>query len=1116
MIFLDAFSKEKFNSLLTDFSPKLKEYCKEAYPAEYINNYRGASDGSDALVAALTEVSKKRLDDIKTFLVDCQTAIIKECRGGSFGEYKELMDALIPTDGKVRKNDYNNRLHKLRLFLSYLALHKVVRLNCMFGSHPKSTNAAERISLTKLRFFMPPLASDFWIGSTLKRFGEFESHIQTAFFADSYNGYLSHEKFGTDTLNQSFKRMADIIVAHGITNPSDIKLDTLLNYHNDLIDYHDGYVPAYNLKPALGLFVYAGELPNYDFYGEFTKLRAATKSKIKSDRTSENIYKGGTKMAVSLIGEKVQNVEEVRVPVRDRKVLVDYGYWHDASGSDTKYSPDNLDSKDIWIAAQLDYIRSTSTEAATVKQKRARLSLLNKYLFSYLPAYFSSGLSGQFTLPKAPSDLIHSLYIQRSNVFELENEAKFTDGFQYPVSLPQFVYDMTSSASKHNTKENNSGRDALAVISHFFDYLSSLDSRQINDFRNPLLGKAKENVGRKFIKNRKYVFSLNYWLGLRSFCKAVTNQMLDDVLSSLKSGVNSLSTIDVHHDVSISGDAELLIGRVSLKSIPQLKLTKDDSVVRKNGVKDTHIYVSNYTPWAMMTLLLHSGIRRSNALWLDDRYCFDLVCDGKEFQQLLISTDKARTEAYSVAVSSEIVDLLRKVKDIKDFAAKANPKLAATIPYSNHEESKWGDISPLFRIKEKYGDSVVPHCFSEIINEYESFLTRNSVGFEPTTLYAPSQHYVLDEFIYLRGNGDGHIDTRVCEISVKYVDDANAVSFVPMVKKTLITPHSLRTMTVSIYAPIVGADIVGKLLTGQSEETVGFYTKQLPDSASQDFVNHLAYLLTVGKDGGGLVTVATTQINKQKFENDLKNAPKETITKYNAQSINFDMTEDVGNQLNGLAELGRTNPQNIAYFRTHICPVGGFCPKKVIDDIGEKHCYACPLTVITNNHLPAIGATIRSLCEEIKNINTKLEHFENMLATEFEELERRKTQCVAEASYWQARKGIAQESNDGNTYYVSEEGIEWMYEFKPQEASEQALLLLRLRETQGIPTLQSEYLSNQAARLRRKIQVLSKAAWDEFSELSDIEYLAQLFNVKSDIHGLSNSDKVKLLSIAEE
>ena len=59
MIFLDAFSKEKFNSLLIDFSPKLKEYCKEAYPAEYINNYRGASDGSDALVAALTEVSKK-------------------------------------------------------------------------------------------------------------------------------------------------------------------------------------------------------------------------------------------------------------------------------------------------------------------------------------------------------------------------------------------------------------------------------------------------------------------------------------------------------------------------------------------------------------------------------------------------------------------------------------------------------------------------------------------------------------------------------------------------------------------------------------------------------------------------------------------------------------------------------------------------------------------------------------------------------------------------------------------------------------------------------------------------------------------------------------------------
>ncbi|MBF4323171.1 hypothetical protein, partial [Vibrio anguillarum] len=116
----------------------------------------------------------------------------------------------------------------------------------------------------------------------------------------------------------------------------------------------------------------------------------------------------------------------------------------------------------------------------------------------------------------------------------------------------------------------------------------------------------------------------------------------------------------------------------------------------------------------------------------------------------------------------------------------------------------------------------------------------------------------------------------------------------------------------SVFAPLVGAKVVGKLLTGQTESTVGFYTKSLPDSASRDFINQIAYF----------VSVSESQINQESFERDLKHSPQSTISKYNAQSVNFTSPEDDVKPLNGLAELGAAHHSNIAYFRTHICPIG--------------------------------------------------------------------------------------------------------------------------------------------------------------------------------------------------
>ena len=309
--------------------------------------------------------------------------------------------------------------------------------------------------------------------------------------------------------------------------------------------------------------------------------------------------------------------------------------------------------------------------------------------------------------------------------------------------------------------------------------------------------------------------------------------------------------------------------------------------------------------------------------------------------------------------------------------------------------------------------------------------------------------------------------------------------------------------------------LVGKYLTGQSESMVEFYTKPLPDSASKELISQVLTLKEMDTTGSNtLISLRELEINQKKFEEELQKSTIQTLDKYNAQSINIDAGE--GNiQLNGLRELRKGNFNNISYFRTHICPTGGKCPKEVIDTIGEKKCFACPLTVTTNNNLPALTATIKSFCDEITTINTKLDNFE-MLDEEKKVLKADKMELILEASYWEVRKRIIEDSNKDGIYYVSDEGLQLMSSFKAGDATEQELLMLRLKETEGVPLLHSEKLKMQASRLRRKIEIRAKDRAGHLSDdVSDIEFLAMVVKTKADLQGLTDEQTVALVSTTQ-
>ncbi|WP_305838886.1 hypothetical protein [Photobacterium leiognathi] len=274
MIFLEAFTEEAFRNINKTFAYKLKERCASAYPSDYAKGFRGANDGVDDLIFAITQVSYKTLEHIKSFLEEAELLLISEARGEKKDKYVEHLDRLIPLTSKVRPNDYMNRLHHLRLFVSFLALNKFVRLNNLVGSHPKSTSAATRIASTDLKYFLPPLGNDFWLGATVKRYESNEEYIQSQVFSEYYRKYIEQEKPSVDKLNQSFKRFADIIVANGITDVSEITVDVLMAYHDNLINYYNGRPAVYNLKPAYDLLMSANLNADYSPYDEFIRQRA--------------------------------------------------------------------------------------------------------------------------------------------------------------------------------------------------------------------------------------------------------------------------------------------------------------------------------------------------------------------------------------------------------------------------------------------------------------------------------------------------------------------------------------------------------------------------------------------------------------------------------------------------------------------------------------------------------------------------------------------------------------------------------------------------------------------------------------------------------------------------
>ncbi|EJI86182.1 hypothetical protein AEST_10130 [Alishewanella aestuarii B11] len=1009
--------------------------------------------------------------------------------------YSRLMPDQLTVNKSILIGNY------VRLLLIRLACIKVIKLNSSFKITVQSQNQFKTVQ-TYRKLYPTSVFEALAIGTperAIKHGNELPRQLIIA-IEESSIAYKS--RAGASLA------LARACLCQGVETLSDFKYSDWNAFYTDYIS-----VPE---RPAISISALIGVLSKYKNDPQFSNEFHSNKSKKYDTQNNSEIdfVSGSRAQAIALLGEVNYLKNGVRYNVSERveyfksynRKVISYGYWDSSDVKRSDFMPSNLDAKisQVWKVAQIDYC-NTKREAGTRKNAELRLSVLNIYLFSYLPAYFLNCKTGSIKYPERPRDFISTIFVQRSSIFEYES--KLPDDFQFPVSLEDFVHAYEQTRAKVGTSNENTAKGVMRDISLFFDHLVSIcstdSSSEFYIKSNPLRLAQSKVKGTKYIKSRKEVMSLTYWSGLRVFLKVVANKLLDDNLSIITSSYKTakdLANYPINSKFSFFG-TDVEIGMIDLTDV---------GTYWHRLQSGQNIRLPNANPIAMLSFMAYSGQRLSNTFWLDVNTYKILESDDREYEdgldhdlvKVLINTDKALTKEFPIFIPLFTFNMLKKVENL--LRLNKYEWSLSEIDYQAEEGSKWGKITPLFRTTEQHSSSSLP--MASILAQYENCLTASGIKIEESQIfYMPAKHVSPTEHVYCVSHFKKHIDE--INASVKYFDE-EAVPFTPIKSGTLITPHSLRVMVSSVYSPALGEDVVSKLMTGQTEATVGYYTTEL-DSTSSDLIAHLSSLMNLS----GKKIVSEASIDEVDFRRRLIEGTVELD--YQASSMNFSPDATLDDETlpsSGLDALRVAAASALAFNRTHICPFNNDCPRSIISEIGEHSCSECPFTITTTNHIPSIAAEIRSKSERLKEIKYKLD-LGNLNDIDRSNLERNRNSLLREVTNWYIRLKVISNNPDG-LFIMSADGKKRLTHDTPitTDTSSLQAFLRRLDEVNGSDLLQTESLKIQSARFMRLAEInIDKVDWNSVPEYSDIDAAYNHFQTLCKVSSLDVKNTLKTI-----
>ena len=765
------------------------------------------------------------------------------------------------------------------------------------------------------------------------------------------------------------------------------------------------------------------------------------------------------------------------------KNSIQFGDYYLTAKALGKFRPEKLYEvypKSLWLAHQKDFLDQLY-EKGTKKTKATALRILNAYLFSYLP-WFKENLEPEFQVPERLEEFDPNVFIRHTHSFTLRMDPNTV----LPVTFPEFqekCLDVGAPGGKSNV---NAKQSSQKNITSFFRNYIEIEGLSIH---NPM-DSAKGIRGFSYAESQKKKLDYDYWWLLREFLFAFSSCSLQVREDMLDEKVSSESWKEKFLEYSENKDVRL--GNVKLDMSKMEGLDNFDPTT-------AHVFST------LLCLVSQCGIRFSNAFWLDAR-TFDSFLKGGEKDsdliKLYINTDKAKLTTFNTHVKVSVMNLLIRLNQIRGsvFSDEA-------VFYQNNKNSKWGQIVPLFRFNsEKHSesdDSYFNDFMADLLYSFQSLLNLTGLDFS-SYLYPSVIGLTQDDYeIYRATRTQAPFRTFVIDHSDRYDEIEIAERLRPASLfnyKASVTVHGLRKTFDSFMANFFTNEQISEIWTGQSPEMVGYY--------SSNTVGEHKLARTVAESVGLPFIIGKGSKDANRIVNELKEKgiPAESLTMSSINIDDFDLND----------EYKKAPDREISVNRTHICPYGNTCPKKIKVVLEKKLCGICPAALSFPSDAPAIAATIRKIGDQVADLSNLI-NSGDLTDAERSDSQEERMDLIAKFSAWMVRHDQLIKMTNGEIL-LGENGSDHfrqklVYSKPDVDWSDERKNLWRIIETSETKTLQSERLKLTAQRYAREmISRINPELIGQLQTQIDIDPIkaAALFVEKTArLEGVSLDDVVK-------
>ncbi|WP_095498389.1 hypothetical protein [Paraferrimonas haliotis] len=919
---------------------------------------------------------------------------------------------------------------------------------------------------------VPKLIAELYAMSTNSRFNSCKGLLNAKCIDEL-------EKIGSETSStrqRSLLNTMEVASYFGISSINEFDTDMFYEYFC-INEVAEGSTLSFLFFLNLYDKVYDGKLS--DEWGSTIKHHV---SAVKSNASTSKIKIIDQPGLVRASTNSYINAEEVELQHEEKTSnFLKFGSFEfNVKSKLTDFSPDKLEQESYWKKTQCDFVNSFS-ESGTKKSQKLRLSYLNSYLFDYLPQFFSSKIDLPYPRPISPKYFYPYIYIKPSETL-IEHAFGKEVGVELPVSLLDYIYTITEEkALLQGSHRTNAGRDCISLIQRYFDFLiskfSSIPECRIDS--NPITDWDKNSrAGYNLSGTNKEILELDYWVFLRDYIKLIANVLVENAENVVFHGKDNKFIFKIDKYISWR-NFKVHIDEVDLTELGEFAFQDN-----KNPV-----YTTAFQGFVSLYVLAWTGMRDSNALWLDVRSFDSLVSesfDDDDLVELFVNTDKIKTSPFKIQIPSHVMKLLQRVKELRLEVDRNG--FNEPIDYKGAATSKWGKVKPLLQATKKNGSpysskrNLLLFCCRTFENFLEAHNKTASEKDEATKLisYTSSIYYLplkANQKTFRQNTNTFHRDQDYTWV-IKYLKSDYECTYTPIKEAVTWTPHSLRATFDSIMSLLVDPKEVGEISTGQSEGVVGYYAQMKLSEAKK--VRRLGCNL-VSENKLPMQVSSATKVLSAKDESVDEKAFKifhsqgKAAEQFGCISLSH---IEVSNNISPLEALKNASSQQLAFNRTHICPFNNDCPKEVISLLnGQKNCSICPYALFCKDHAVGISAELKRLGDISAEVSKKIEH-PNLFEREKQGLKRELNYLIQAIAGWYARHVFLAKKINSEEFFTGKADEKLIVHVKSSSLGEN--LLNRLVESHDVPTLQSEKLKRSAAQITRKIKALLRTSPDVF------------------------------------